>query len=180
MVPVEILLAGSAAGALGGLTKITGWGDPLVASLAAWLGVGLGSIMWLREPWPDDKLLTLCLPNGGWKRVRKMDSAAVLLLDTVPAAAAASPSPAAEPTCVAGLPPSPKGGAETIQAAAAAPIERLPGEMVARVFCFLDPKTLMMTIPSVSDRFERSRDGMCVGLARSLASYWGVAVAEGG
>ena len=108
-----------------------------------------------------------------------MDSAAVLLLDTVPAAAAASPA-AAEPSCVAGLPPSPKGGAETIQAAAAAPIERLPGEMVARVFCFLDPKTLMMTIPSVSDRFERSRDGMCVGLARSLASYWGVAVAEGG
>ena len=32
----------------------------------------------------------------------------------------------------------------------AAEIERLPGEVVARVFFFVDPKTLMMTIPSVS------------------------------
>ena len=42
-----------------------------------------------------------------------------------------------------------------MQAAAAAPIERLPGEVVARVLFFVDPKTLMMTIPSVSGRFEQ-------------------------
>ena len=33
---------------------------------------------------------------------------------------------------------------------AAAPIEWLPRELVAVVFCFVDIKTLMMTIPSVS------------------------------
>ena len=36
-----------------------------------------------------------------------------------------------------------------------APIERLPREVVARVFWFVDAKTLMMTIPSVSGRFEQ-------------------------
>ena len=35
-----------------------------------------------------------------------------------------------------------------------APIEWLPGELVAVVFCFVDIKTLMMTIPSVSGAFE--------------------------
>ena len=39
----------------------------------------------------------------------------------------------------------------------AAPIERLPGEVVARMFYFVDPKTLMMTIPSVSHS-GRTRD----------------------
>ena len=34
----------------------------------------------------------------------------------------------------------------------AAPIEWLPGEMVARVFCFVDAKTLMTAIPLVSGR----------------------------
>ena len=43
-----------------------------------------------------------------------------------------------------------------MQAAEAPPglepaIEWLPGEVVARVFCFVDAKTLMMTIPTVSD-----------------------------
>jgi len=42
-----------------------------------------------------------------------------------------------------------------MQAAEAPPglepaIEWLPGEVVARVFCFVDAKTLIMTIPTVS------------------------------
>ena len=51
-----------------------------------------------------------------------------------------------------------------------APIERLPREVVVLVFCFVDVKTLMMTIPSVSGRFEWGRRQVLVevlGLRRS-------------
>ena len=59
-----------------------------------------------------------------------------------------------------------------MQAAAAAPIERLPGEVVARVFFFVDPKTLMMTIPSVSGRFEQGVEvlGLCARLPMGRGS----------
>ena len=57
-----------------------------------------------------------------------------------------------------------------------APIERLPREVVVLVFCFVDVKTLMMTIPSVSRRFEWSRRNVLVevlGLRPLTRGSWG-------
>ena len=57
-----------------------------------------------------------------------------------------------------------------------APIERLPREVVVLVFCFVDVKTLMMTIPSVSGRFEWGRRQVLVevlGLRPLTRGSWG-------
>jgi len=49
-------------------------------------------------------------------------------------------------------------------------IEWLPGEVVALVFRFVDAKTLMMTVPSVSVGGIRSGSGaLCVGVSHGRA-----------
>ena len=133
-VPVELLLAGRRGRRASvdlDLTKITGWGGPLIATLAAGVGVDPASVasVWIREDDEEEPDRLDDKPKGGWKRVLKMDEAAVLLLDTgtptagpsqEPAAPAAAPAlaaasaaakPAAErPTCVTELPPPPAAG----------------------------------------------------------------------
>ena len=103
------------------LTAITCWGDPLIAALAAGVGVDPAKVasVWLREDDDEEPDRLDDKPKGGWKRVLKMDeTVAVLMLDVgtaatgppqtpAPSAAAAKPAAATLVACVAAPPPAP-------------------------------------------------------------------------
>ena len=148
------------------LTVITCWGEPLVAALAAGVGVDPAAVtsVWLRED--DDEQpdrLDDRPPRSSWRRVLSMDSEkAVLLLDI--ATATITPHPALPPATAAVNPgaavPAPLRGLGDDDEVEYSPEDQQNYERLARLF-LKDPRSIVCALQDVSTLYRaRSHFGL--------------------